>query len=70
MGAFRTFLLRATQRIGTKPRAPQPSPAVAPMLDQVLRQGDRAALISEGPSLPFLDTSPLTHHVDGDRKST
>ena len=31
-------------------------------LRQLLLFGDAA--VSDGPSLPFLDTAPLTHHVD------
>ena len=56
----------------SKPRVAEPASAVslAPeeALGQLLQQGDRAILLADGPSLPFLETSPFTHHVDGDRK--
>ena len=72
MKAFRTILRQATQWMESKPRVEEPASAVSPgpgeALGQLLRQGDRAALLADGPSLPFLDTSPFTHHVDGDRK--
>ena len=34
-------------------------------LRQLLLFGDASA--ADGPSLPFLDTAPLTHHVDDER---
>ena len=72
MKVFQTILRQATQWMESKPRVAKPASAVLPApkeaLGQLLRQGDRAALVADGPSLPFLDTSPFTHHVDGDRK--
>lgn len=72
MKAFRTILRQATQWMESKPRVAESSSAVSPAseeaLGQLLRQGDREALIAGGPSLPFPDTSPLTHHVEGDSK--
>ena len=72
MKVFRAILRQATSWMESKPRAAERPSAVSAApeeaLGQLLRQGDRAALIADGPSLPFLDTSPFTHHVDGDRK--
>ena len=72
MKAFRTILRQATQWMESKPRVEDPASAVSPApaeaLGQLLRQGDQAGLIADGPSLPFLDTLPLTHHVDGNGK--
>ena len=66
------ILRQATQWMENKPRAPEPASAASPApevaLGQLLQQGDWAILPADGPSLPFLDTSPLTHHVEGDRK--
>ena len=72
MKAFRTILRQATRWMESKPRVAEPVSAVLPApeeaLGQLLQQGDWAILPADGPSLPFLDTSPFTHHVDGDRK--
>ena len=70
MKAFRNI----AQWMGNKRRATEPSSASGPTpketLDQLLREGDRAVLRSEATSPPFLNTSPLTHLVEGELKSS
>ena len=43
--------------------APVPGPKHTPqeVIERALRRGDKALENLEGPSLPFLDTSPLAH---------
>ena len=43
--------------------APVPGPKHTPqeVVERALRRGDKALENLEGPSLPFLDTSPLSH---------
>ena len=74
MRAFRNILRQGTPWMETKPRTLQASSPSGPTpeeaLNQLLHHGDRAALLADGPSLPFLDTSPLTYHVEGDPNSS
>ena len=57
MKAFRTLLRQASQWMESKPRVAEPASAASPApeeaLGRLLRQGDRAALNADGPSLPF-----------------
>jgi hypothetical protein len=49
---------------------PAPAPVTGPkhapqeVLERALRRGDKALENLEGPSLPFLDTSPLSHQEE------
>ena len=70
MTALREWMRRAGTWIGESFRRETPAPAVAALpsqdsLRQLLLFGDASA--ADGPSLPFLDTAPLTHHVDDER---
>jgi hypothetical protein len=70
MTALLEWVRRAGSWIGDSFRRESPAPAVLPVtsqdsLRQLLLFGDASA--ADGPSLPFLDTAPLTHHVDDDR---
>ena len=53
--------------IVTPGSSPAPAPVTGPkhtpqeVLERALRRGDKALENLEGPSLPFLDTSPLAH---------
>ena len=66
---LREWVRRAGTWIGDSLRRESEAPTVGEpvtsqdSLRQLLLFGDAAA--SDGPSLPFLDTAPLTHHVDG-----
>jgi hypothetical protein len=71
MTALSEWMRRAGTWIGDSFRHESPEP-VASMpvtsqdsLRQLLLFGDASA--ADGPSLPFLDTAPLTHHVDDER---
>jgi hypothetical protein len=65
------WMRRAGTWIGDSFRRESPEPVAAASmtstdsLRQLLLFGDASA--ADGPSLPFLDTAPLTHHVDDDR---
>lgn len=72
MRVFGHWVRRAGTWIGDSMRREQLDPVVIgepvtsqESLRQLLLVGDASA--ADGPSLPFLDTSPLTHHVDGER---
>ena len=65
------WVRRAGTWIGDSFRREQPAPVIGQAvtsqesLRQLLLVGDASA--ADGPSLPFLDTAPLTHHVDDER---
>jgi len=67
---LREWVRRAGTWIGDSFRRESESPVVGEpvtsqeSLRQLLLFGDAAASAADGPSLPFLDTAPLTHHVD------
>jgi len=71
MMVLRLWARRAGTWMGDSFRREPAAPAVgAPVtsqesLTQLLLFGDASA--ADGPSLPFLDTAPLTHHVDDER---
>jgi hypothetical protein len=65
------WVRRAGTWIGDSFRRDAPAPILGQpvtsqdSLRQLLLFGDASA--ADGPSLPFLDTAPLTHHVDDER---
>jgi hypothetical protein len=66
---LRAWVRRAGHWIGDSVRresAPAPTGEATSheSLRQLLLFGDAAASAADGPSLPFLDTAPLTHHVE------
>ena len=66
---LRAWVRRAGHWIGDSFRRESPSVVGEPVtsqesLRQLLLFGDAAASAADGPSLPFLDTAPLTHHVE------
>ena len=71
MTALGEWMRRAGTWIGDSFRRGSPEPVTGAFvtstesLRQLLLFGDASA--ADGPSLPFLDTAPLTHHVDDDR---
>jgi hypothetical protein len=71
MMVLRHWARRAGTWIGDSFRREPAAPAIGEpvtsqeSLRQLLLFGDASA--ADGPSLPFLDTAPLTHHVDVER---
>ena len=66
---LRNWVRRAGTWIGDSFRRESMSDVGEPVtsresLRQLLLCGDAAASAADGPSLPFLDTAPLTHHVE------
>jgi len=71
MTVLRQWVRRAGTWIGGSIRRESAAPVTGDRLTsheslrQLLLFGDASA--ADGPSLPFLDTAPLTHHVDDER---
>lgn len=71
MTVLRHWVRRAGTWIGDSFRREPPEPDIGEPLTsqeslrQLLLFGDASA--ADGPSLPFLDTAPLTHHVGDER---
>jgi hypothetical protein len=68
MKAFRNIAQWMENRRRTTEPASGPTPKET--LAQLLREGDRAVLRSVATFPPFLNTSPLTHLVEGELKSS
>ena len=68
MKAFRNFTHWMGNRRRPMEASPERGPAPRETLNQLLQEGDRAVVRSGAPEQPFLNTSPLTHLVEGDLK--